>query len=342
MHLPQPPPRIPRETMRGYAIRPDADSTMQIGSFGGAPTPFPSATSGTAPGGIAAQTAQAAYPGPLATPAASPTPFPQPSRASQQPPPSGAPSSDNEPTTFYKRDAAGAAIVPGSTPSVAPPPEPSVEPPPDTARKLSSPPQHPSAAAQPVSRHTARIISDPPPAHRPISSNPPPQSAQARPESRPAGAPLASWSDEFKPEGDVEWQKLWLATQRRVWRSLAIIPAGKEVQTLRVAEALAVLAWHHLGKTIKVFDATRLALSDLESRLSDMSSRVARGESVIVAFGPILESPASLTLARATDAALLCIILGESQIKAAEASVSEIGEARFIGSVIVDETGNLP
>ncbi|MEO7092063.1 MAG: hypothetical protein ABI175_02355, partial [Polyangiales bacterium] len=129
--------------------------------------------------------------------------------------------------------------------------------------------------------------------------------------------------------------------QRRPWRSLAIIPAGKEVQTLRVAEALAILAWHHLGKTIKVFDATRLGLSELESRLSDMASRVGRGESVIVAFGSVVDSPASLSLARATEAALLCVVLGASHIKAAETSIAEIGEARFLGSVILDETGGI-
>jgi hypothetical protein len=330
VQLPQPAPRVPRETMRGYAIRPDADSTMQIGSFGGTPTPVPGGETG-----VIAQANQASYPGPIATPAPSPTPFPRPPQQPQrpQPPPaSSAPSSeDDAPTTFYKRDPSGALTVSGAPPA-APAPEPTVEKPPDTARKVSTTPPHPTAAAQPpVTRQTTHII----------SSHPPPPAPAAPPDPRKSGAPIATWGGDFNPADDVEWQKLWLAMQRRSWRSLAVIPAGKEVQTLRVAEALAVLAWHHLGKTIKVFDATQLSLSELESRLSDMSARVGRGESVIVAFGPIVDSPTSLTLARATDAALMCIVLGESRIKSAQAAIAEIGEARFLGSVILDHEGKL-
>lgn len=345
---PQPAPRMPRETMRGFAARPDADSTMQIGSFTGSTTPFPSTSAG-----VSAHLADAAYPGPMATPMASPTPFPRP------PVSTAAPTSDDEPTTFYRRDPSGALSV-SSAPAAppAPPdasPSPVPEPPPDTARKVSMAPAPQVSSPPPaVSRQTARIISSVPPPNAPAattgaattvhSSAPPPATAStisSPPPPKPTEAPGGiTWEGGSNPADDVEWQKLWLAIQRRNWRSLAIVPAGEEINTVRIAHALAVLAWHHLGKTIKVFDVTHLALSDLERRLSDMSSRVARGESVICAFGQVIHSPASLTLARATDAALLCVLLGESRIDAAEATVAEMGAERFLGSVVLDRSGS--
>ena len=340
---PQPAPRVPRETMRGFAARPDADSTMQIGSFTGASTPYPS--TGT---GMSAHASDPAYPGPMATPMASPTPFPRP------PVSTAAPTSDDEPTTFYKRDPSGKLSVssaPAAPPVAAasPSPSPVPEPPPDTARKvsMSPPPQATTAAPQPaVSRQTARIISSVPPANVPTttSSAPPPSNARnvsSAPPPKPAEAPGGiTWEGGANPADDVEWQKLWLAIQRKNWRSLAVVPAGDDIDTVRIAQALAVLAWHHLGKTIKVFDVTHLALSDLERRLSDMSSRVARGESIICAFGLVTHSPASLTLARATDAALLCVLLGDSRIDVAEATIAEVGAERFLGSVVLDGTGS--
>lgn len=128
----------------------------------------------------------------------------------------------------------------------------------------------------------------------------------------------------------IAWEKIWLATQRRPWRSLAVIPVGSGAFTPRVAGALAGVGSRHLGLSMRIVDATGVTLARLESFLGEIRAR--RG---IVALGPVLESPASLALARAADAAILCLVLGESAISGAQQTIEEVGRERFLGSVLL-------
>jgi hypothetical protein len=170
----------------------------------------------------------------------------------------------------------------------------------------------------------------PPPVGGPISSRPPPP--------RKKEGPSPAWDGNFDPGDDVDWQKLWLATQKKSWRSLVVLASGSECETLRVAQALALVGWHHLGKTIKVIDATKLSLGDLETRLSEVASRTARGETVIVALASVVEKPAALALAQAGDAVILCVTLGETKIGNAEKSLKELAREKILGTVIVEPT----
>jgi hypothetical protein len=56
---------------------------------------------------------------------------------------------------------------------------------------------------------------------------------------------------------------------------------------------------------------------------------------VLIALGPVLERPASLALAQAADAAILCLVLGDGSIAEATRTIEEIGRERFLGSVIL-------
>ncbi|MDB4997604.1 MAG: hypothetical protein JWM74_5036, partial [Myxococcaceae bacterium] len=56
------------------------------------------------------------------------------------------------------------------------------------------------------------------------------------------------------PWKNVEWQRLWLATQGRPWRSLALVPATAEVPdtfSVTIAENLARTGMTHLGTPIR-------------------------------------------------------------------------------------------
>ena len=150
-------------------------------------------------------------------------------------------------------------------------------------------------------------------------------------EGEPEIAPPASIRESAVETADaVAWEKIWLATQRRPWRSLAVIPAGPGAFTLGVARALADVGSRHLGLPVRVTDATGVTLSRLEASLSELRAR--RG---IVALGPVLERPASLALARAADAVVLCLVLGESAISGAQQTIDEVGRERFLGSVLL-------
>lgn len=64
--------------------------------------------------------------------------------------------------------------------------------------------------------------------------------------------------------------------------------------------------------------------------------RVAAGDLVFVALRSMGENPATIPVARAADALLLCVVLGKSKAKAAQKTIDAIGRARFIGSILVD------
>jgi hypothetical protein len=143
-------------------------------------------------------------------------------------------------------------------------------------------------------------------------------------------APVSAQNEAVETVDAIAWEKIWLATQRRPWRSLAVIPVGPGAFTPRVASALAEVGSRHLGLPVRVTDATGLTLSRLEAFLGELRARHG-----IIALGPVLESPASLALARAADAVVLCLVLGESAISTAHQTVEEVGRERFLGSVLL-------
>jgi hypothetical protein len=133
----------------------------------------------------------------------------------------------------------------------------------------------------------------------------------------------------------IEWQKLWLATQRRSWRSLAVVPVGGGIPTPRVARALAEAGSSHLGPGMMVTDATNVTLEWLRASMESWTKRRGHVDRVLIALGPVLERPASLALAQAADATILCLVLGESSISDAARTIEEVGRERFLGSVIL-------
>lgn len=242
----------------------------------------------------------------------------------------------------------------------APHAHPSYEPPPQTSRSvhpgpnvaLRNAPVTPTPKPTQMMLNSADVASAIAQAHSadmPIAPPAAPSVSQLTPSPRlstplprPAPPPRKSipddtpaWQGEFDPGQDVDWQKLWLATQRRAWRSLVIVPSGDEADSLPVAKALSVVAFHHLGKTIRVVDATKLTLGELESRSNEVALHKSRGDTVIIALSPLRSSPASLTLAQSADAAILCVSLGRSDIAAANEALDQIGRDRFLGSIIL-------
>lgn len=155
-----------------------------------------------------------------------------------------------------------------------------------------------------------------------ISSMPPPHVERPK----PVGA--------FDPALDVAWQRLWLATRRRAWTTLAIVPTSAELSALPTARALASVGWYHLDRPVDVLDATETDLSALQEVLDDLARRRSARRITIVAVGPAGSSPVSAGIARAVDAALLALKLGD-RVDDAERALEDIGAEHFLGSVLV-------
>jgi hypothetical protein len=143
-----------------------------------------------------------------------------------------------------------------------------------------------------------------------------------------------------EPWRDPEWQRLWLSLQNRKWRSLAIVPAGDGAPPdfpLRIAVTLARTGMVHLGSPIQVADASKVPLSSLASFMEEVRRCVDAGDLILVALGPITDSPISVSIAQAADAVLLCVLLEKMATAQAKRTVGEIGEGRFVGSAIFHE-----
>jgi hypothetical protein len=143
----------------------------------------------------------------------------------------------------------------------------------------------------------------------------------------------------ISPQDEVLLQKLWLGLQARPWQSLAVLAASRGVPTLEAANSLARIGWWYTGRPSCVLDMRDLSLRLLEHQIRSMGAQLQGGERVFVALRSLSENPTASPLAMAADAAVLCVQLGKTDIKSAKQTIAAIGKNRFIGSILVSETG---
>ncbi len=145
---------------------------------------------------------------------------------------------------------------------------------------------------------------------------------------RPQSGPLSD---------DVKMQHLWLSLQKRSWRTLAVVGASKGIDTLKVANDLAKIAWWYTGQPSAVFDMRDLSLRLLEHQLREMASDLKGGERVFIALRSTSENPTTAPLARAADTAVLCVQLGKTEAKVAQKTLDAVGLEKFIGTLLVSD-----
>jgi hypothetical protein len=141
---------------------------------------------------------------------------------------------------------------------------------------------------------------------------------------------------------DLRLQRLWLATQRREWRSIALLGASKSIDTLPIAELLSKLAWWYRGQPSCVFDLRDLSLRLVDYHLCEVKSQADGGACVVVALRSIFENPTAAPVARAADAIVLCVGLGVTDFKSVEKTLAEVGRDRVLGSIILRRGGAKP
>jgi hypothetical protein len=134
---------------------------------------------------------------------------------------------------------------------------------------------------------------------------------------------------------DVRLQKLWLELQRRPWRTLAVLGASEPADTLEVAEVLAQIAWCYRGEPTNVVDLRDVSMRLAEYQVEDARAQAESGVRVLFGLRSIVENPASAIIARASDAAVLCVELGKTDLRAAEQTIEDIGREKILGTVLV-------
>jgi hypothetical protein len=144
---------------------------------------------------------------------------------------------------------------------------------------------------------------------------------------------------------DPEWQRLWLTVEHQQWRSLAIVPGGEGAPadfTLNIAVTLSRTGMTHIGAPIQVADGTQVPLNQLTGFIADVKSCTDHGDRVIVALPPVISSPTAASIAKASDAALLCVLLGSMPSAHAHQTIKLVGAAQFIGSIIIRPESIIP
>lgn len=138
---------------------------------------------------------------------------------------------------------------------------------------------------------------------------------------------------------NLQFQKLWLAIQRRKWRSLAVLSTDRGIDTLRVAELLAKLAWWYRGQTSSVFDLRDLTMRLVEYHQQEVQIQADTGSFVVMALRSSLENPTAIPMARSADAVALCIDLGKTALSVAEQTLKDVGADRVLGAIVVRSSG---
>jgi hypothetical protein len=134
---------------------------------------------------------------------------------------------------------------------------------------------------------------------------------------------------------DVRLQKLWLAAEKRPWRSMAVLGASEGVETIQISELLAQLAWRYRGQPSSVCDLRDLSMRLIDYEVRELRAQVEAGTRLVVALRSIFENPTATPIAQQTDAVLLCIALGETKFKGTEETIAAVGRDRIIGSIIL-------
>lgn len=136
---------------------------------------------------------------------------------------------------------------------------------------------------------------------------------------------------------DVRLQKLWLGVERRGWRSLAVLAASHEVDTLLVSELLAQLAWRYRGQPSTVCDLRDLSMRLVEYQVRELQGQIDAGTRVVISLRSLFDNPTAALVARNADAVILCLGLGTTLFKAAEHTIDEIGRERLVGAILMRE-----
>lgn len=147
-----------------------------------------------------------------------------------------------------------------------------------------------------------------------------------RPKKQPSEEVEGTARTPIKGVPQDEFRDLWFAAVRQEWSSLVVVPAHAGASAIPVARHLAEIGGVDLicAEGVTPGSSTRVTQGMLAS--------AARGR-VIVALDPLVSNPAGLPVALAADAALLCVILGQTEIASARRTVEMIGLDRFIGCI---------
>ena len=137
-----------------------------------------------------------------------------------------------------------------------------------------------------------------------------------------------------------QWQRIWFSLRQHTWTSVALVPSHNGIDVVKVAEMLVATGRMQAERPVDLVNATGIQLSQVQQLIESLTAVADRGASAIVPVDPILENPSAVAVVQAATVALLVVRLGESLIGTAQSTLDLVGRQRFIGSIVVDGSGN--
>jgi hypothetical protein len=134
-------------------------------------------------------------------------------------------------------------------------------------------------------------------------------------------------------------QLLWLTIAQRPWSSLLLIPTHSGATSFDFAVRLTEVGRNSSTTRLVLADARAVSLESVLRVKEGIATHVGQGARILVLVDPVVENPASLEIARATDAALLCVTYGLTDIDSARRTLDLCGREFFLGSVAVQPSG---
>lgn len=128
------------------------------------------------------------------------------------------------------------------------------------------------------------------------------------------------------------FQELWLATRRKPWRTLALVPAQESLSVYRLALRLARAGELAERAPIDVLRADCFGPQGLAQLADELRQGPPRGLSIL-SLGGLQARPFGARLAQAADAVVIVLSLGETHLSDARRAASLIGRDKLLGCV---------
>ena len=134
---------------------------------------------------------------------------------------------------------------------------------------------------------------------------------------------------------DTQWPTVWFAIAQNPWSSLVLVPADEHMSVLPMARALMEAARMYEERPVCIIEAENAAPSDVRTITANLRDYASRGQRIIVAVrSPLVSHPAT-PIARACDAAILLVPLGQTKVAAAKQVIATVGHTAFLGAFTV-------
>lgn len=138
------------------------------------------------------------------------------------------------------------------------------------------------------------------------------------------------------PSSTSQWTLVWFSLIEHPWTSLVIVPADASSSAIPVARALSDIGNTYEDQDVQLIEAERLPPAITRHVISTMTKRAEAGARTIVAVSSPLVDYNAIPIARAADACILIVRVGDSAIADAKKTVNMIGRACFLGSLAAD------